>query len=240
MRRSWPKHPFSYYGVLALTRLRELGERPALALPEWSGKPRRPPAPRPSDATAAAGRGAGRRRAGGGGGAGAGAGRVGRAVAPGRERALAVLLDRYPRLQQWRRAYQLAETHGDAALASAPRRGGPRVLGGGLPARLRRAGREVRAGRGQPRPVPLRHHAQGVGLSAHRGLVRRRPRAAADDPHDERPGWRPSWSCRSPTRSCSSPRSTCAWAPATWAGWPASSGATSPWRRAPTTAAPAR
>jgi soluble lytic murein transglycosylase len=38
----------------------------------------------------------------------------------GRERALPLLLDRYPRMQGWRRAYFVGEVHGKAALAAAP------------------------------------------------------------------------------------------------------------------------
>jgi soluble lytic murein transglycosylase len=114
----WQKQPFSYYGLLAATRLRELGERPTLSLPEWTGKLESPGTP--TDATvlrvdelAQAGLQVE---------AGLELAREESGVLSrlGRDRGLPVLLDRYPRFLHWRRANQLAEAYGPAALASAP------------------------------------------------------------------------------------------------------------------------
>ena len=115
------REPFSYYGVLARARLRERGTPPALALPTWTGDlpsipasaAREPLLKRVDDLVAAgleveAGLELVR-------------GESALMSKLGRDRALAVLFDKYPQVQQWRRAYQLAESHGDAALASAPK-----------------------------------------------------------------------------------------------------------------------
>lgn len=117
--------PFSYYGVMAATQLRASGHPAAVVLPAWSGdlaasRPGRDALlARVDDLTAAgleteAGLELVR-------------GESALMSRLGRERAMAVLFDRYPRAMQWRRAYQLAETHGDAALASEPR-GAARVF----------------------------------------------------------------------------------------------------------------
>ena len=119
--------PFSYYGIMARTRLRAVGAPFELKLPAWSGRSPVLGSGAGDDALvaradelAAAGleveagfelqRGEnallGRR---------------------GKERGLALLLDRYQRYGSWRRAYQLAEAHGDAALAAAPE-GGARMF----------------------------------------------------------------------------------------------------------------
>ena len=116
--------PFTYYGVMAAARLREAGGKVSVKLPVWS----RPVAPgdtsaakvgrndpllaRVDDLTTAgleveAGLELVRAES-------ALMGRL------GRDKALPVLFDRYPKTFQWRRAYQLSEVHGDAALASAP------------------------------------------------------------------------------------------------------------------------
>ena len=113
------KTPFSYYGIMARARLRAMGTPFALNLPEWSGKAVEVPATSDDpliarvDELGAAGltseaaiellRGE--------------SGLISRR---GKDRALALLFDRYPRFAGWRRAFQLAEAHGDAALASAP------------------------------------------------------------------------------------------------------------------------
>lgn len=115
------REPFSYYGVLARARLRERGAPPALALPTWTGD--LPPIPSSAarepllqrvDDLAAAGLEVE---------AGLELVRGESALMSrlGKDRALAVLFEKYPEVQQWRRAYQLAESHGDAALASAPK-----------------------------------------------------------------------------------------------------------------------
>ncbi len=112
------RQPFSYYGLLSASRLRELGERPALRLPDWNGKLEQPS--KLSDATvlrsdelAAAGLDVE---------AGLELARDESAVLGrlGRERGLALLLERYPRFSHWRRANQLAESQGSAALGSTP------------------------------------------------------------------------------------------------------------------------
>jgi soluble lytic murein transglycosylase len=112
------KQPFSYYGLLAASRLRELGERPPVRLPEWNGKLQRPArvtdaAVERVDELAAAGLEVE---------AGLELAREESGVLArlGRERGLALLLDRYPRFSHWRRANQLAELYGSAALASVP------------------------------------------------------------------------------------------------------------------------
>jgi soluble lytic murein transglycosylase len=112
------KQPFSYYGLVAATRLRELGENPAFSLPEWSGRLEVPEKVKDAtvvrvDELAAAGMDVE---------AGLELAREEPGVLSrlGRERGLALLFDRYPRLSHWRRANQLAEIHGGVALASAP------------------------------------------------------------------------------------------------------------------------
>jgi soluble lytic murein transglycosylase len=116
--RRWP---LSYYGLLARSRLRAEGETLPPPLPHAERPVLRPlspgadrdPAIQRADELAAAGLlaeagvelehdedGVSRRL--------------------GREAALPVLLDRYPRLQAFHRGYQLAETRGAAALAVAP------------------------------------------------------------------------------------------------------------------------
>jgi soluble lytic murein transglycosylase len=111
--------PFNYYGLLARARLRERGAAAKLDLPPFSG---RLPAPDPgkdnliarADDLAAAGMeteaGIELYR-----------GDAGVMSRLGRERALAVLFDRYPRYRQWRRPYQLADVYGSAALDAEPR-----------------------------------------------------------------------------------------------------------------------
>jgi soluble lytic murein transglycosylase len=112
------KQPFSYYGLMSVTRLRELGAQPALRLPDWNGKLEQPS--KLTDATvirvdelAEAGLDVE---------AGLELAREESGVLSrlGRDRGLALLLDRYPRFAHWRRANQLAESYGTAALSSAP------------------------------------------------------------------------------------------------------------------------
>jgi soluble lytic murein transglycosylase len=111
--------PFTYYGVMAAAQLRASGQPATVDLPSWNGSlepPRRREDAllgRVDDLTTAgltteAGLELVR-------GESALMGRL------GRDRAMSVLFDRYPRTEQWRRAYQLAEIHGDAALAAEPR-----------------------------------------------------------------------------------------------------------------------
>ena len=113
------REPFNYYGLIARARLRERGEPPALELPAFSGRlgspevRRDPLLDRVQDLAAAgleveAGLELVR-------------GEAALISRLGKERALPVLFERYPRVQQWRRAYHLATSHGDAALDSAPR-----------------------------------------------------------------------------------------------------------------------
>ena len=115
------REPFSYYGVLARARLRERGAPPELALPAYSGDLPAIPASAAKDPllqrvqdliTAGLEVEAGLELV---------RGESALMSRLGKDRAMAVLFDRYPEAQQWRRAWQLAEIHGDAALASAPR-----------------------------------------------------------------------------------------------------------------------
>jgi soluble lytic murein transglycosylase len=110
--------PFSYYGLVARARLRALGAPLPLELPAWSG---RLPEPAASNDPLIA-RVDELQTAGLSGDAGIELqrGESGLMARRGRDRGLALLLDRYPRLGAFRRAYQLAEAHGEPALASAP------------------------------------------------------------------------------------------------------------------------
>ena len=110
--------PFSYYGIMARVRLRAVGTPLEMKLPAWSGRTPEvrgidDPLLARVDELAAAGlsveAGIELQR-----GENALLGRR------GKERGLALLFDRYERFGAWRRGYQLAEAHGDAALASAP------------------------------------------------------------------------------------------------------------------------
>jgi tetratricopeptide (TPR) repeat protein len=112
------KTPFSYYGIMARARLRAMGTPYVLQLPAWSGRAVEVPTVDDPliarvDELGAAGldteAGIELQR-----------GESGLISRRGKDRALALLFDRYPRFGAWRRAFQLAEAHGDAALASAP------------------------------------------------------------------------------------------------------------------------
>ncbi len=110
--------PFSYYGMLARVRLRASGQPLPLSLPAWTGQ-----LPAPTGAPDALIARVDELDAGG----------LSREASielargerdfmrrRGKERALPWLLDRYARTGGFRRAYQLADAYGDAALASAP------------------------------------------------------------------------------------------------------------------------
>jgi soluble lytic murein transglycosylase len=111
--------PFSYYGLLARARLREQGESLSVSLPPWtgqlgpaSGAPAQPALARADELLAAgldveAGMELVR-------------GEAALLSRLGRERGLALLFDRYPRMQTWWRAYQLAEVIGASALGATP------------------------------------------------------------------------------------------------------------------------
>jgi TolA-binding protein len=112
------KAPFSYYGIMAQSRLRAMGSPFTPSLPTWSGHAVEVPTVDDPliarvDELAAAGltseAGAELQR-----------GESALLARRGKERGLALLFDRYPRFGSWRRAFQLADVHGDAALASAP------------------------------------------------------------------------------------------------------------------------
>jgi soluble lytic murein transglycosylase len=123
-RRLWrdlvAREPLSYYGLLARARLRQAGETVTVHLPPSSFALRRParkavrdPALLRADELSRAGLTVD---------AGIELARSEDGVWDrlGREQALPLLLDRYRRYQAFRRAYQLAETRGAAALQAAP------------------------------------------------------------------------------------------------------------------------
>jgi soluble lytic murein transglycosylase len=114
------KQPLSYYGLLARARLRAAGVKVAVELPRDKEKPvvlarktLRDPAVLRADELAKAGLDVE---------AGLELQRSEDALEQrlGRDQSLALLLDRYPRFQAFRRAYQLAESRGRAALEEAP------------------------------------------------------------------------------------------------------------------------
>jgi soluble lytic murein transglycosylase len=122
LRECLRRWPLTYYGTLARSRLRGEGEnpppplpradRPVLRVPDQAVVERDPAIQRADElehAGLAVDAGFELER-----------GEEGLHRRLGREAALAVLLDRYPRLQAFNRAYRLAETRGAAALALAP------------------------------------------------------------------------------------------------------------------------
>jgi soluble lytic murein transglycosylase len=123
-RRLWrdlvAREPLSYYGLLARARLRQAGEAVAVRLPRSpltlrppARKALRDPAVLRADELARAGLTVD---------AGTELARSEDGIWDrlGREQALPLLLERYRRFQAFRRAYQLAETRGAAALQAAP------------------------------------------------------------------------------------------------------------------------
>ena len=181
--------PFSFYGLLARARLKQAGQTVPIELPvkkvavETPSKPLREPSVARADR---ADRGGDDR----GGGRGDRAEREGDPEAPGRRQG-AALVDRSlqareqlpPRLPAGRVARRRRARRRPAA-----RRRHARDVGGGVSARVSAAGREVRRRRRQPGAVPLRDHAQGIGVRSAQRLVRRRARPAADDPADQHAG----------------------------------------------------
>jgi soluble lytic murein transglycosylase len=119
-RRLVAEQPFTYYGLLAAARLRERREKVRLELPRSDLK--LAPIARKTQADPALLRAEELARAGLTVEAGVEIARSEGALEQrlGRDQALTVLLDRYPRYEAWRRAYQLAAGRGAAALKSLP------------------------------------------------------------------------------------------------------------------------
>lgn len=117
LRACAEKGPLTYYGLLAAARLREGGEK-VPAVPALSAKPDKTPLPRdPLLERVEELRQAGLDVEGG---VELQRGEAGLIKRLGKARGMAVLLNQYPRLQSFSRAYYLAETHGLGAFADAP------------------------------------------------------------------------------------------------------------------------
>ena len=218
--------PFSFYGLLARARLKQAGHPVPIELPvkkvavETPSKPLREPSVARATELIEAGMTA----------------EAGEEIEHnekeilkhlGGDKALPWLIDLYKRAGNYHRVYRLGESRGAGALGADPLRdaGHARDVGGGVPARLPAAGREVRRRRRQPGAVPVRDHAQGIGVRSAQRLVRRRARPAADDPADQHAGRGRRSASRSSPTSSTTPRSTSAWAPSTSASSTASSAA---------------
>lgn len=117
--RRWP---FSFYGLAARSRLAETGERVIVELPKQAAAGALPPVPSNAAKDPAVARAEELRATGLDVEGGWELQRDERGVFSrfGDARGLAVLFDRYPDLQAYRRAYQLAESRGLAALAADP------------------------------------------------------------------------------------------------------------------------
>ena len=181
--------PLSFYGLLARARLRALGEVVPMELPRIptgrSPAPRRavPPGNQGTIPASRAARADELLEAGMDVEAGWELERNEESICKrrGDARGLPMLLDRYRacRIFTARSGWPRAAAAGAGDGAQGARRG---VLGGALPAGVQRARRKIRPAGGQPRLVPLRDHAQGVGVLPARRLVRGRARPVADDP----------------------------------------------------------
>ncbi len=179
--------PLSFYGLLARARLKEAGQEEPLALPAKKtagvtpAKPAHDPVVARAEELAAAGMDVE---------AGAEIERDEKGVLQraGGEKAAGWLLGLYRRAGDYHRAYHFVESHDMGALAADPHADdGVRVF---WEAAFPRAyaplvDRYGPASR-EPRALPLRDHAQGIGIRSARRVVRRRARPPADDPPHER------------------------------------------------------
>ena len=178
--------PFSFYGLLARARLKQAGQTVPIELPvkkvavETPSKPLREPSVARATELIEAGMTA----------------EAGEEIEQnekeilkhlGGDKALPWLIDLYKRAGNYHRIYRLGESRG--AARSAPTRCATR-------ARARCGRRRIRAryqplvekygaAAANPDAVPLRDHAQGIGVQPARRLVRRRARPAADDSADQ-------------------------------------------------------